>query len=111
MASLVASNTWEFCDAPRLTPVARASALELMAYPMAADLAYGADLRPRSEADALARELADAVGEPADWWSNTDGRPGLAGRQWAGFTATTFDLGVVGLSASRQMVLWFTDED
>lgn len=96
--------------------ISRAEALAVIQSVLHRDMAYQAEIMPRTDAEVLAESLlAEYRAGPARYFTNGDfGRspahpnvcPG-----WNPATRSTFDTGVLVLARNKSMCLWVQDED
>ena len=75
------------------------------------DLAYQAEIMPREQAEALARDFLAAVPADARFYTNGSLTAGGSPGSWTPATRATFDHGVIAVSAGGSSCFWIEDED
>jgi hypothetical protein len=76
---------------------------------LASHLAYGSEIMPAAQADALVDRFLALVGEPRAFFTNT--RAIGSSRTIAPITTATVDEGIVAVGHDRTGILWVADED
>lgn len=85
-------------------------AVEVLTTALHEDLAYGVEIVPLDRAAALARRVVAAHTDVGTRFY-TNGTLGTKSPSWTPATDATFDIGVLVLTPTISVVLWFQDED
>lgn len=94
-----------------LYPISREEAQRRLANLAAYDQAYDWPADSIEIAAECAREFVESFAEDCRFFTNSTHRIDASSRAWRPLTNSTFDSGVIAISAERGGVLWFEDDD